>query len=168
MPQRTTTPSGAAVPPALTASDAATNPWLHLLGRTALISAAGIVLTAVVGLFVSGVPGLVSATLAGAVVILFFSLSLALAAVVGHLAPKALMAAFLGAYVVKVIGFGAFLLVPHDPSWFRAAWVTAGAVVGVLLWQGCEMYLLSRLRLRVFDDEQPQPARRPEPGQVRP
>lgn len=148
MSQSTPTPSGAAVP----ASDAPTNPWWRLLGLTAAVSAVAVVATAVIGLLFSGVPALVSAALAGVVVLIFFGISLALAAIVGHLAPRALMASFLMAYIVKVVAFGALLMVPHDPAWFRGAWVTAGAVVAVIVWQGCEMALLSRMRLRIFDD----------------
>lgn len=148
MSQSTPTPSGAAVP----ASDAPTNPWWRLLGLTAAVSAVAVVATAVIGLLFSGVPALVSAALAGVVVLIFFGISLALAAIVGHLAPRALMASFLMAYIVKVVAFGALLMVPHDPAWFRGAWVTAGAVVAVIVWQGCEMALLSRMRLRIFHD----------------
>jgi ATP synthase protein I len=115
------------------------------------------VLVSIVGAVVSSLPGLISSVTAMAVVVVFFGISLLVAAFVGHRAPKAIMAAFMLTYVVKVIGFGALLLVPHDPAWFSKLWMTVSAVVSVVVWQAVEVYLFSRLRLQIFADVQASP-----------
>jgi len=149
MAQPTPAPQGAAV------SDAPSTPWLGILSWCLAFTVPAALVTALIGLAAAGTPGVVSALAAAGVVVLFFAISLVVGHFVGHLAPKALMGAFALTYLVKVIGFGAFLLVPTDPSWFDRAWATAGAVVALIVWQGVEMYRFSRMRLRVFDDPEP-------------
>lgn len=150
MRQSTPTPSGVAV-----ASDENTTPWMGILGWCLAITVPAVLVAAVIMLLALGTPAFISTLLAAGVVVLFFAISLLVAHFVSHLAPKALMAAFLIMYVVKVIGFGAFLLVPTSPEWFDRTGATVGAVLAVVIWQSVEMYRFSRMRLRVFDDAEP-------------
>lgn len=129
-------------------------PWLGILKWCLALTVPAVLVAAVIGSIVAGVPGLVSTLAAAGVVVLFFAISLLVGHFVGHLAPKALLGAFALTYIIKVIGFGAFLLVPTDPSWFSKAWATVGAVLALVVWQGTEMYRFSKLRLRIFDDPQ--------------
>jgi ATP synthase protein I len=148
MPKTTPAPEGAPV------SHGDVLPWMGILKWCLALTVPAVLIAAVIGVFAAGVPGLVSTLASGGVVVLFFAISLVVAHCVGHLAPKALLGAFALTYLIKVIGFGAFLLVPRDPSWFSQVWATVGAVVATLLWLGTEMYRFSQLRLRVFDDPQ--------------
>lgn len=141
---------GAVVP---TASEPQENPWFGIALRCVSYTAAVGVLVCLVGAVLAGVPGLVSSLTAMIVVVVFFAISLLVAAYMGHRAPKAIMGAFMLTYVVKVIGFGALLLIPHDPSWFSRLWMTIGAVVSVIVWQVIEVLLFSRMRLQIFDEE---------------
>lgn len=143
---------GPAPLPVSSASDASATPWLGILGWCLGITAPAIALTALIGWLVAGPAGALSPLAAGAVVLVFFGLSLLVAHWVGHLAPKAFFGAVAGTYAIKVLGFGLFLLVPTDPSWYDRTWVLIGAIVAVLVWQGAEMYRFSKLRLRIYDD----------------
>ena len=150
MRQSTPTPSGVAV-----ASDENTTPWMGILGWCLAITVPAVLVAAVIMLLVLGTPAFISTLLAAGVVVLFFAISLLVGHFVGHLAPKALLAAFMTTYIVKVAAFGAFLLVPKSPEWFDRTGATVGAVVAVLVWQGVEMYRFSRMRFRVFADPEP-------------
>ncbi|RKW71852.1 hypothetical protein [Galactobacter caseinivorans] len=147
MSKPTPTPYGVAV-----ASDEDKTPWMSILLWCMGLTGAAIVVTALLGLLVAQRPGLLSVLAVGVVVVVFFGLSLLVGHLVGQRAPNAQLAAFMLMYIVKVIGFGAFLLVPHDPFWFNGTWVTIGAVVSVLVWQGVEMYRFSRVRMRIFSE----------------
>lgn len=135
------------------ASTSQDNPWLGVAFKTGLLTLGVGLLVALVGAVVGGTPGFVSSLAAMLVVVLFFGISLLVAAYVGHKAPKAIMGTFMLTYVVKVIGFGALLLIPRDPAWFSRLWITVSAVICVLAWQVVEVYLFSKLRLQIFDDE---------------
>lgn len=148
MPKTTPAPEGAPV------SHGDVLPWMGILKWCLALTVPAVLIAAVIGFVVAGVPGLVSTLAAAGVVVLFFAISLVVGHFVGHLAPKALLGAFALTYLIKVIGFGAFLLVPTDPSWFSRTWATVGAVLALIVWQGTEMYRFSQLRLRVFDDPQ--------------
>lgn len=153
MSKPTPTPYGVAV-----ASDENKTPWMSILLWCLSLTGAAIVVTALLGFIFAQLPGLFSVLAVGAVVVVFFGISLLVGALVGRRAPGAQLAAFMMMYIVKVIGFGAFLLVPRDPAWFNPTWVTVGAVVTVMIWQGVEMYRFSRVRMRVFsEDETKQP-----------
>jgi ATP synthase protein I len=129
------------------------NPWLGVALRSGLVTVGVGLVGSVIGAVTSSVPGLVSSLAAMTVVVVFFGISLVVAAYVGHKAPKAIMGTFMLTYVVKVIGFGALLLIPHDPSWFSRTWMTVSAVACVLAWQIVEVYLFSKLRLQIFSEE---------------
>lgn len=148
------------------AASSENNPWLGIALKSGLVTlGAGLVVT-VIGTITSGTSGFVSSLAAMLVVVLFFGISLAVAAYVGHKAPKAIMGAFLVTYIVKVIGFGALLLIPRDPAWFSRLWITVSAVTCVLVWQAVEVYLFSKLRLQIFDDA-PQQGRPSKPTHAR-
>ncbi|MGO3151550.1 MAG: hypothetical protein ACTIJJ_02865 [Galactobacter sp.] len=128
------------------------NPWLGIARRSGLVTLGAGLVVSVIGALTSGTSGFVSSLAAMLVVVLFFGISLVVAAYVGHKAPKAIMSSFMVTYIVKVIGFGALLLIPRDPAWFSRLWITVSAVTCVLVWQLVEVYLFSRLRLQLFDD----------------
>lgn len=156
MSKPTPTPYGVAV-----ASDEDRTPWMSILLWCLAVTGAAIAVTALLGLLFAQLPGLLSVLAVGAVVIVFFGLSLLVGALVGQHAPNAQLGAFMMMYIAKVAGFGAFLLVPHDPSWFNATWVTVGALVAVLVWQVVEMYRFSRVRMRIFSEAETRPASAP-------
>lgn len=136
----------------VTASLATRSPWLKILRFAVLVTAAALVVMAIIAVITSGGTGLVSALIGWAVVALFFGVSL----LVGHFAGKdqssGAIGVFLATYVIKVLGFGAVLAFFAIPSWMSPPWFLISAVVTVLLWQASEVLAFSRTRMQIFPD----------------
>ena len=126
--------------------------WLHLLKRSSLAAAAGLLLCAIPAVLLNGASGAVSAVLGGLLVMLFFGISLLVGHFVGRRNPSGAIGAFVATYFVKVVGFAVILFALGAPEWLHGRWFIIGAVVAVVLWQAAEIHGFSRARLQIYND----------------
>jgi ATP synthase protein I len=82
----------------------------------------------------------------------FFGISLLIGHYVGRSNPSGAIGAFLAAYVVKVVGFGAIVFILGAPAWLDRMWFFVAAVAGVVIWQGAEVFAFSRIRHQLYAD----------------
>jgi hypothetical protein len=103
-----------------------------------------------------GVPGAVSAALAGILTVAFFTIGQAVQVLVADADPRTVLFASLVSYIARVGGLGALLaLALANADRFKAMNTTAVAVTTiavVLGWLAAEIWVFSRLRLPVFDE----------------
>lgn len=100
--------------------------WLVLLG-------AGVVMT-VLGAILSGSRGLWGSAVGILIVGVFFTFSTLIVAKVGEKAPGMVLAAALGAYVVKIVALGiVIVLLPADGP-LSPRWMAIAVVVGLVTW----------------------------------
>ncbi|WP_188668099.1 hypothetical protein [Tersicoccus solisilvae] len=120
--------------------------WLPMLRRCLAICVPIAVLAAAAGAVLAGWGAGASALGAAALVMAFFAISL----LVGHWFASAggslALQAFLLTYVVKVVGFGAVLLLLGRPDWVDPAWFVGTAVVTLIAWQVAELVGFARSR----------------------
>lgn len=151
-------PSGGSKPPSATdgsatvASGPTSSPWLKILGVSCAVSVVLLVLLGISAAVFSGVEAAVSALFGGALVILFFGISLLIGHFVGRSNPSGAMGVFVVVYGIKVIGFAGALFALGRPEWLDATWFFASAVATVVLWQIAEVLAFSRTRHLIYDD----------------
>lgn len=126
--------------------------WLHLLKRSCIAAAAGLLLCAIPAALLNGASGAVSAVLGGFLVMLFFGISLLVGHFVGRRNPSGAIGAFVATYFVKVVGFAVILFAIGAPEWLHGRWFLIGAVVAVVLWQAAEIHGFSKARLQIYND----------------
>ncbi|KIC66184.1 hypothetical protein AB0284_00735 [Pseudarthrobacter phenanthrenivorans] len=126
--------------------------WLHLLKRSSIAAAAGLLLCAIPAALLNGASGAVSAVLGGFLVMLFFGISLLVGHFVGRRNPSGAIGAFVATYFVKVVGFAVILFAIGAPEWLHGRWFLIGAVVAVVLWQAAEIHGFSKARLQIYND----------------
>jgi hypothetical protein len=106
--------------------------------------------------FAAGVPGAVSAALAGILTVAFFTIGQAVQVLVADSDPRTVLFASLVSYVARAGGLGALLaLALANADRLTAMNTTAVAVTTiavVLGWLAAEIWVFSRLRLPVFDE----------------
>ncbi|WP_026550973.1 hypothetical protein [Arthrobacter sp. Br18] len=129
------------------------SPWLGILARCTLAATVVIALISVPAGVVAGFGGALSALFGFALVVLFFGISLA----IGHFAstsnPSGALGLFAVTYAIKVVGFAAVLFFLGTPDWLAGAWFFTGAVVTVVVWQVVEVFVFSRTRHQLYEDE---------------
>ncbi|MFE4198179.1 hypothetical protein ACFRJ9_20210 [Paenarthrobacter sp. NPDC056912] len=126
--------------------------WLRLLFLSSAAALAGLAITGVVAAFMNGGLGALSAVFGGALVMLFFAISLLIGHFVGRNNPSGAIGLFVATYFVKVVGFAVILFVIGTPEWLNGRWFLIGAVVAVVLWQAAEIYGFSKARLQIYND----------------
>ncbi|TLM76023.1 hypothetical protein [Pseudarthrobacter sp. NamB4] len=126
--------------------------WLHLLKLSTTASAAGVLLLAVLAVFLQGADGALSSTSGGLLVMLFFGISLLVGHFVGRSNPSGAVGMFVATYFTKVVGFAVVLFAVGAPQWLHGSWFVAGAVTAVVLWQASELYGFSKARLQIYND----------------
>ena len=129
--------------------------WLGLLGLRSAVSCGALVLTGVVAVLLNGWTGVVSSSLGGLLVVVFFAISLLIGHFVGRNNPSGAVGLFVATYFVKVIGFAVVLFAVGAPDWLHGRWFVIGAVVAVVTWQAAEIYGFSKARLQIFNDPEP-------------
>lgn len=134
------------------ASGPTESPWLKILSACLKWSGAVLALSAIAGLIAGGPATLLSVLFGGGVVMLFFGISLAVGHAMGEKNPSGAIGAFIGVYVVKVVGFGGVMLALGAPPWLDRTWFFGAAVATVLVWQFAEVVAFSRLRLQLFSE----------------
>ena len=103
-----------------------------------------------------GVPGAISAALAGILTIAFFTIGQAVQVLVADADPRTVLFASLVSYIARVGGLGALLALAlsnaEKLTSMNTTAVAATTIVVVLGWLGAEIWVFSRLRLPVFDE----------------
>lgn len=132
--------------------------WLGMLRQCLLYCAWVIVPLSVAAGVVSGWSGLGSSLFAAVVVMAFSSITLLIGHSAGPEKPMQAMGLFIAAYAVKVVGFGALLLIPGRPDWLVGSWFLVAALGAVLAWQAAELRLFAASRQLLYADDEPQPS----------
>ena len=103
-----------------------------------------------------GVPGAISAALAGILTVAFFTIGQAVQVLVADADPRTVLFASLVSYIARVGGLGALLAIAlgnaEKLTSMNTTAVAATTIVVVLGWLGAEIWVFSRLRLPVFDE----------------
>jgi ATP synthase protein I len=126
--------------------------WLRLLLLSSAGGVAAIILTGVPAAILDGADGVLSSTLGGLLVMLFFAVSLLVGHFLGRNNPSGAIGMFVATYFVKVVGFAVVLFVIGAPAWLHGRWFLIGAVATVVLWQAAEIYGFSKARLQIYND----------------
>ncbi|MET1155068.1 hypothetical protein [Arthrobacter sp.] len=142
---------------AIAASGPTRSPWLKILRASLMASGAAAVLIIATAATVAGTAGAVSALLGAVLVMLFFAISLLVGHFVGRSNPSGAIGAFIGTYVIKVVGFGAALFLIGTPDWLERTWFFVAAVAAVLVWQAAEVFAFARTRHQLYADPEPAP-----------
>jgi ATP synthase protein I len=128
--------------------------WLRLLVISSAAAASALLLTAVAAAIFNGGSGALSGLFGGAVVMVFFAISLAIGHIVGRNNPSGAIGMFVATYFVKVVGFGVVLFLLGEPAWLHERWFLIGAVVAVVAWQTAEIIGFAKARLQLYDEPQ--------------
>ena len=139
-------------PERLVVSGPTSSPWLRILAYCSIAAGIVVVIACVLAAIVSGGGAALSAVFGAAVVVLFFALSLLAGHFVGRKNPSGAIGVFLVTYLVKVVGFAVVLFFIGAPNWLDGTWFFITAVAVVLVWQGTEVFVFTRLRLQLFAD----------------
>ncbi|QCB97022.1 hypothetical protein E5206_08850 [Arthrobacter sp. PAMC25564] len=126
--------------------------WLRLLGMSSAAAGGALLLAGVAALLFNGAAGILSCIFGGALVMVFFAISLLVGHLVGRNNPSGAIGLFVAMYFVKVVGFAVVLFILGAPDWLHARWFLLGAVVTVVFWQAAEIYGFSRARLQIYND----------------
>jgi ATP synthase protein I len=126
--------------------------WLRLLALSSAVAGGALVLAGIAGFLINGAAGILSCVFGGALVMVFFAISLAVGHIVGRNNPSGAIGLFVATYFVKVVGFAVVLFVIGAPAWLHERWFLIGAVVTVVFWQAAEIYGFSKARLQIYND----------------
>ncbi|NKX54557.1 hypothetical protein [Arthrobacter mobilis] len=144
-----------AAAPAVAASGPTRSPWLKILATSSAATGACSLVATLAAWLVAGSAGAASAVLGAALVMVFFGISLLIGHYVGRRNPSGAIGAFLAAYVIKVVGFGAAVFILGAPAWLDRTWFFIAAVAGVVVWQAAEVHAFSRIRHQIYADPLP-------------
>lgn len=126
-------------------------------GHAAMLTCVGIFLVA------GGVPGAVSAALAGILTIAFFIIGQAVQVRVADADPRRVLVASLVSYAARIAVLGALLVVAlanrERLSAINPTAVAVSTIAVVIGWLAAEILVFSRLRIPVFDETERPPDR---------
>lgn len=137
----------------LSASGATVSPWLRILIRCLIAGLALLLAVAAAAAAATGVAAALSVLLGGAIVMVFFGISLLIGHLVGRTNPSGAIGMFAVTYLIKVVGFAVALFTLGMPAWLDKVWFGAAAIVVVVVWQGVEVFVFSRSRHQLYNDE---------------
>ncbi|OFI39757.1 hypothetical protein BIU82_01505 [Arthrobacter sp. SW1] len=129
--------------------------WLRLLILSTTSAGLALLVTAVVAAVLNGGQGALSVAFGGALVMVFFAISLLIGHFVGRNNPSGAVGLFVATYFIKVIGFAVVLFVMGAPDWLHGRWFMIAAVVTVVVWQAAEIRGFSKARLQIYNDPSP-------------
>jgi len=129
--------------------------WLRLLALSTTAAVLALAVTAVIAAAMNGGQGALSVAFGGALVIVFFAISLLIGHFVGRNNPSGAVGLFVATYFVKVVGFAVILFVFGAPEWLHGRWFLIAAVVTVVVWQAAEIIGFSKARLQIYNDPSP-------------
>ncbi|MCA4132181.1 hypothetical protein [Arthrobacter sp. M4] len=133
-------------------SSATRSLWLRLLFLSTAAAALGLAALSLAAAIVNGPEGLWSAAGGGALVIVFFAISLLIGHFVGRNNPSGAIGIMVATYFVKVVGFAVVLFAIGRPEWLNGRWFVAGAVTAVVIWQTAELLGFRKARLQIYND----------------
>lgn len=118
----------------------ADGPWNldHLKLCWLVLLAAGVVMT-VLGGVLGGSRGLYGSAVGILIVGVFFTFSTVIVARVGRRAPRAVLAAALGAYVVKIVILGIVIIALPADGPLSPRWMALAVVVGLVTWMSAHL-----------------------------
>lgn len=137
---------------AVAASSATQSVWLRILLICVGVTGAVLIVLAAILWAASGTAAALSGLLGGAIVMLFFGISLLIGHLIGRRNPSGAMGMFVVTYVIKVIGFAAVMITLGMPAWLDRMWFGIAAIITVVLWQGAEIFVFSRARHQIYED----------------
>ena len=129
--------------------------WLRLLALSTAASGAALIVTGIFAFAFEGTGGLLSSSFGGALVMVFFGISLLIGHLVGRSNPSGAVGLFVATYFIKVVGFAVVLFALGTPDWLHGRWFLIGAVVAVVLWQAAEIWGFGKARLQIYNDPAP-------------
>jgi ATP synthase protein I len=129
--------------------------WLRLLALSSAAGGAAIILAGIPAGILNGTNGVLSSTLGGLLVMVFFAISLLVGHFMGRNNPSGAIGMFVATYFVKVVGFAVVLFLIGAPAWLHGRWFLIGAVATVVLWQAAQLYAFSKARLQIYNDPEP-------------
>ncbi len=129
------------------------SPWLDILRKCLLVTGAAAVLVSAAAGLTAGGGGAFSAAFGYAVVAAFFGISLLIGHFAGKTNPSGALGLFAVTYAIKVVGFAAVLFLLGTPPWLESTWFFGAAVGSVVLWQIVEVYVFSKARHQLYNDE---------------
>lgn len=129
--------------------------WLRLLAISSAAGAGAIILVGIPAVILNGPDGVLSSSLGGLLVMVFFAISLLVGHFMGRNNPSGAIGMFVATYFVKVVGFAVVLFLIGAPAWLHGRWFLIGAVATVVLWQAAEIYGFSKARLQIYNDPEP-------------
>jgi ATP synthase protein I len=144
--------------PALVVAGPTAAPWLEILRKCTVAVALLAAIMVLTALMTGGAPEALSALFGSAVVVLFFSISLAVGHFAGRDNPSGALGLFVAVYALKVVGFAGVLYLLGVPAWLERTWFFAAAVGTVIVWQIVEVYVFSRMRHQLYDPAGHRPA----------
>ncbi|WP_035763178.1 hypothetical protein [Arthrobacter sp. H20] len=126
--------------------------WMMILRGCLTVTGALALLAFLLGLVAVDLRAALSYVASFSLVATFFSISLLVGHYGGRRNPTRAMTLFALTYLVKVVGFGALLIVVGTPDWLDRTWFLVGGLATVVLWQIVELYLFSKSRHLLYDD----------------
>jgi ATP synthase protein I len=129
------------------------SPWLDILRKCLAVTGAGALLLCAAAGLTAGGGGAFSAAFGYAVVAAFFGISLLIGHFAGKTNPSGALGLFAVTYAIKVVGFAAVLFVLGTPAWLERTWFFGAAVGTVVLWQIVEVYVFSKARHQLYNDD---------------
>ncbi|MDE8669053.1 hypothetical protein PY310_10735 [Pseudarthrobacter sp. H3Y2-7] len=129
--------------------------WLRLLALSSGAGGAALILAGIPAVILNGPVGVLSSTLGGLLVMVFFAISLLVGHFMGRNNPSGAIGMFVATYFVKVVGFAVVLFLIGAPAWLHGRWFLIGAVATVVFWQAAEIYGFSKARLQIYNDPEP-------------
>ena len=131
--------------------------WLRLARLCTGVAGGLAIVLAVIAWIVTDAAAAGSVLFSAAVVIAFFVISLLVGHVVGRRNPSGAIGVFAVVYLIKIVGFAAFLLWIGTPAWINPPWFGATGIATVVVWQAAELWGFSRVRLQIFNDPDEEP-----------
>lgn len=129
--------------------------WLRLLVFSSAAAGAALLIAGLAAFFLSGLDEALSGIFGGALVMVFFAISLLIGHFTARTNPSGAIGLFVATYFIKVVGFAVVLFAIGRPEWLDGRWFLIGAVVTVVFWQAAEIYGFSTARLQIFNDPEP-------------
>lgn len=119
----------------------------RVVRRSSAVTAAVAVVAVAVCAALGGAKGVYGALIGVAVVAVFFGISVVVVGRAAKISPQVMMAAALGSYVVKIIGFMIVLIALQKSTAFSDRMLGFTALACILAWSGTQVVTALRLRL---------------------
>ena len=127
--------------------------YSRVVRRSAALSAVVAAVCVVVCAALGGAKGLYSALIGVAIVTAFFGISVLVVGRAARISPHVMMAAAMGSYIVKIIGFAIVMVALGKSDAFNGRMLGFTALVCILAWTAAEVITTMKLRLPYVDPD---------------